>query len=85
MGKDNFYKLCGELRPFIQRKVTNIRLPVPVETQLALTLYYLPDEVRKTANAFGLSRSCVSVIFTRSKIYLTKRECLGTRTPLRKL
>ena len=87
MGKDNFYKLCGELRPFIQRKVTNIRLPVPVETQLALTLYYLPDEgrLRKTANAFGLSRSCVSVIVTRSKIYLTKRERLGTRTPLRKL
>ena len=24
MGKDNFYKLCGELRPFIQRKVTNM-------------------------------------------------------------
>ena len=20
MGKDNFYKLCGELRPFIERK-----------------------------------------------------------------
>ena len=32
MGKDNFYKLCGELRPFIERKVTNMRLPVSVET-----------------------------------------------------
>ena len=21
MGKDNFYKLCGELRPFVERKV----------------------------------------------------------------
>ena len=61
MGKDNFYKLCGELRPFIERKVTNMRLPVSVETQVALTLYYLSDEgrLRKTANAFGLSRACI--------------------------
>ena len=52
MDKDNFYKLCGELRPFIERKVTNMRLPVSVETQVALTLYYLSDEgrLRKTAN-----------------------------------
>lgn len=52
MGKDNFYKLCGELRPFIERKVTNMRLPVSVETQVASTIYYLSDEgrLRKTAN-----------------------------------
>ena len=61
MGKDNFYKLCSELRPFIERKVTNMRLPVSVETQVALTLYYLSDEgrLRKTTNAFGLSRACI--------------------------
>ena len=54
MGKDNFYKLCGELRLFIERKVTNMRLPVSAETQVALTSYYLSDEgrVRKTENAF---------------------------------
>lgn len=52
MSKDNFYKLCGELRPFIERKVTNMRLPVSVETQVASTIYYLSDEgrLRKTAN-----------------------------------
>ena len=67
MCKDNFYHLCDELRPFIQRKVTNMRLPVEVERQVALTLYYLSDEgrLRKTANAFGLSRPCVSVIIRR--------------------
>ena len=32
MGKDNFYKLCGELRRFIERKITKMRLPVSVET-----------------------------------------------------
>ena len=51
MGKDNFYKLCGELRRFIERKITNMRLPVSVETLFGL--------------AFGLSRACVSVIIRR--------------------
>ena len=34
---------------------------------MALTLYYLSDEERlkKTANAFGLSRACVSLIIRR--------------------
>ena len=38
-----------------------------VDCQVALTLYYLVDEgrMRKTANAFGLSRASVSVIVRR--------------------
>ena len=51
MGKDNFYKLCGELRRFIERKKTNMRLPVSVKTLFGL--------------AFDLSRACVSVIIRR--------------------
>ena len=41
-----------------------MRSPVNVPKQVALTLYYLSDEgrLRKTANAFGLLRSCVSVV-----------------------
>jgi len=41
--------------------------PVEVERQVALTLYYLSDEgrLRKTANSFGLSRPCISVIVRR--------------------
>lgn len=67
MSKDNFYKLCEELRPFICRQATIMRSPVEVERQVALTLYYLSDEgrLRKTANAFGLSRPCISVIVRR--------------------
>lgn len=65
--KGNFFKLCDELRPFITRNPTNMQLPVEVERQVAVTLYYLSDEgrLRKTANAFGLSRSCCSVIIKR--------------------
>ena len=33
VGKDNFYNLCGELRPFIERKVMNMQLLVSTETQ----------------------------------------------------
>ena len=44
-----------------------MRKPIDVGTQVALTLYYLSDEgrMRKTANAFGLSRAAVSVIVRR--------------------
>ena len=67
MRKENFLKLCAELRPFIEKQVTNTREPVEVDKQVAATLYYLSDEgrLRKTANAFGLSRSSVSIIIRR--------------------
>ena len=63
MSRGSFMKLCDELCPHIQKRTTNMRSPVEVERQVALTLYYLSDEgrLRKTANAFGLSRSIVSV------------------------
>ena len=50
-----------------------------VERQVALTLYYLSDEGRlcKTANAFGLSRSCVSITI-RGVCYAISM-CLGPK------
>ena len=44
-----------------------MRSPVDVEKQVGITLYYLSDEgqLRKTANAFGVSRSSVSIITRR--------------------
>jgi hypothetical protein len=43
MTKSNFLKLCDELRPFIE--ATNVQRSVcsqvPVEKQVAVTLYYL--------------------------------------------
>ena len=44
-----------------------MRESVEVDRQVAATLYYLSDEgrLRKTANAFGLSRSSVSIIIRR--------------------
>lgn len=68
MRKENFKKFCAEVGPFIERDIENcVRAPIEVERQVGVTLYYLSDEgrMRKTANAFGLSRSSVSVIVHR--------------------
>jgi len=67
MSRDSFYKLCNELNVHVERQVTVMRSPVDVEKQVAMTLYYLSDEgrLRKTANAFGVSRPCVSVVIRR--------------------
>ena len=42
-------------------------MPVEVERQVAVILYYMSDEghLHKTANSFGLSRSLVSIIIQR--------------------
>ena len=41
--KENFLKLCSELRSCIEKQVTNMREPVEVEREVAATLYYLSD------------------------------------------
>ena len=43
MDKENFLKLCNELRSYIQKKSTNMRSSISVEKQEAITLYYLSD------------------------------------------
>lgn len=67
MSKTNFLNLCSELREHIQRRETIMRRPVDVQQQVAITLYYLSDEgrLRKTANAFGVSRPTVSIVVRR--------------------
>lgn len=72
-GKENFLKLCNELRPYIEKKSTNMRPSISVEKQVAVTLYYLSDEgrLRKSANAFGIARSTVSIIIRSVSYALT--------------
>ncbi|CAH3030002.1 unnamed protein product, partial [Porites evermanni] len=64
MSKTSLLKLAEELRPYIEGKETIMRSPVDVVKQVSLTLYYLTDEgrLRKTANAFGVSRQVTSKI-----------------------
>ena len=67
MTRRSFSKLCEHLGPIIEKQSTPMRSSVDVNKQVALTLYYLADEgrLRKTANAFGLSRPCVSIVVRR--------------------
>ena len=36
-----FMELCEDLSPLLKRKSTRMRCPISVETQMAVTLYYL--------------------------------------------
>ena len=61
------YKVCDELGPHLWKWSNVVRSPGKVEQQIAATLYYLLDEgqLRKTANAVGLSRGSVLIIIRR--------------------
>ena len=73
MSRDSFFELCEEVRPFLEKQTTNMRVPISVEKQLAVTLYYLADEgrYRKVANAFGISRAAVSIIVRKVAYVIT--------------
>ena len=73
MSRASFFNLVSMLRPFIEKQVTVMRIPVLPETQVAITLYYFSDEgrLRKVANAFGLSRSYCSIAIRRVSAAIT--------------
>ncbi len=74
MCRTSFFNLCDQVRPYLTRQVTNMRIPISVEKQVAITLYYLSDEgrYRKVANAFGISRAAVSQAIRRVCLVITK-------------
>ena len=39
MSQDTFHILCNELRPYIQKELTNMRSPVTVEERVAVTVW----------------------------------------------
>ena len=62
MSKFSFLILCNEVRPFLEKESTVMREPLSVETQVAITLYFLSDEgrYRKITNAFDVGKSTLS-------------------------
>ena len=59
--------LFEELKQYLTKQTTKLRKPVSVETQVAVTLYYLADEgrMRKISNSFGLGKATVSKVIRR--------------------
>ena len=64
MSKQTFTLLCQAVSHLISRRKTHMRQPISVQKKVAVTSHYLSDggRLRKTANAFGLAVSTVSVI-----------------------
>ncbi|XP_038163564.1 putative nuclease HARBI1 [Cyprinodon tularosa] len=63
MSRQSVAMLTDEIRPYIECQEMNMRAPMEPLKKVAMTLYYLSDEgrLRKTANAFGVSRQAVAV------------------------
>ena len=66
MSRGTFFTLSKQLRPHLEKQITNMRLPLSIEKQVAIFLYYIADEgrYRKVANSF------------RSKFQKVLRKCL---------
>ncbi|KAJ7317228.1 hypothetical protein JRQ81_003390 [Phrynocephalus forsythii] len=64
MSRRTFMELCDRLRPVLERQTTNMRAPITVEKQVAITIWKLatPESYRSVAECFGVGRSTVSRI-----------------------
>ncbi|XP_064605786.1 uncharacterized protein LOC135470681 [Liolophura sinensis] len=64
MRPESFNKLCGLVRPFIEKSDTHLRKCIPVEQRVAVALWTLATNVeyRTIGHLFGISRSSVCII-----------------------
>ena len=76
MSEASFYMLCEELRPYLTKQTTKLRKHVSIETQVAVTLYYLADEgrMRKVSNSFGLGRKLFQKSFAVFPLWFHKKH-----------
>ena len=78
MSRKNFMAL----RPYLQRKITRLREPISVETQVAAFLYYISDEGRKRIRNI-LSRNFQVVAQTIGKsIFHTDCQALESQSKI---
>ena len=69
MSKATFGVLCDELRSHISKTVTKYCLPVAVDTQVAVTIWYLAtNNEYRTIAELGISTVCTIVCRTTSAI-----------------
>ena len=68
MNHNTFSILCGELRPYIQKEHTALRVPISVEQRVAVTIWKLATNVeyRTISNLFGLGLSAVAGIVVQT-------------------
>ena len=92
MKRLTFVALCSELRPYLRKRISRFRLPVPVDQQIAVTLWRLATNVeyRTIAALFGLGIStvCSIVLKTCSIIaehLLPRYVCMPSEDKLREI
>ena len=64
LTRPTFVMMCSELEPYLKKQVTHFCLPVPVDKQVAVTLWRLATNVeyRTIACLFGLGISTVCMV-----------------------
>ena len=92
MKRLTFVALCSELRPYLRKRISRFRLPVPVDQRIAVTLWRLATNVeyRTIAALFGLGIStvCSIVLKTCSVIAehrLPRYVCMPSEDKLREI
>ena len=90
MNRQTFIKLCLELQPHITKRISRFRLPIPVDQQIAVTLWRLATNVeyRTIAALFGLGISTVCTIVLKTcsviaKHLLPRYVCMPNEDRLR--
>ena len=68
MTRRTFIKSCTELHPYLEKTATRFRLPIPVDEQLAVTIWRLATNVeyRTIAALFGIGISTVCEIIHKT-------------------
>ena len=64
MSQATFLYVCNEIRPVIEKEDTVMRVAIPVEQRVALTLWFLAtnSDYRTIGHLFGVSKPTVSVV-----------------------
>ena len=64
ISKSTFTVLCNQLKPYIEKTITKYRMPIPVDKQIAVTIWRLATniEYRTISALFGIGISTVCTI-----------------------
>ena len=67
MSKESFTVLSDDLRPYLSKQITKLRVPISVEKQVAVFLYYVSDEGRWRKVAYAYFKSIRVAYCTKSR------------------
>ena len=68
MNRSTFVMLCTELGPYLRKHVIRMRFPIPIDEQVAVTIWRLATsiEYRTVSALFGLGISTVCTVLNKT-------------------